>query len=346
MEGSWVQRFEPKDSSQRPTSINNSGSNTKENVDFGMPSDFGAVLTDFLEKQSEAAGTGMIPDVFLRRYVSGLSSGLSALSDQYRFDEAQVHLVSTVPGDYISGLPRKGHRDATYKPRVAYGPQRVSFILSRILNDCHIRSGKAARAAATSRLGSSRMEAGMPWFPPTLVSANERLVIQPTSIGANWTRDDLEVIVQSYLQPCSKDPSNKVITGQDQDCPLDLMDIVWPSMNDFDTMRRRRSAICKRTPEAAASITKQLTSTKDKNERGEHVFLSSVSFSKLDRSCISRMALFTRPPNVMPYESASIHFKSVCRLLQLNEEEPAANSKKTYSKQSKQPSTSSKEYLS
>jgi len=339
-EGSWVQRFEP-------IVATGSGCNTKGSVDFGMPSDFGAVLTDFLGKQSEAAAGGMMPDVFLRRYVSGLSSGLNALSERYRFDEAQVHLVSTVPGDYISGLPRKGHHGAAYKPRIAYGPQRVSFILSRILNKGHICAAKAIKAAVTGRSRGSQIDRVTPWLTPELVKAKERLLIQPTSLGGNWTRDDLEVILQSYLQPGWDNPTCKE-SKTSTDGLLDLLDIVWPSMDCFDTMRNRRRAIYTKNPDAAAAIAEEWASLKDKTERGEgHVFLSSISFSKLDRSCISRMALFTHTPNTMPYKSASIHFKSVCRLLRSNEkEEPAPkSSKKTDSKRSMQrPSPCSKEH--
>ena len=100
-EGSWIQRFEPRSSAPKLSYVQNgcggvtrSGIDNKSAsvVDFGMPSDFGVVLQDFLTKQAEAAEEGSLsPDVFLRRYVPGLSLGLSSLADQYRFEEAQVH---------------------------------------------------------------------------------------------------------------------------------------------------------------------------------------------------------------------------------------------------------------
>ena len=60
MEGSWVQRFESIDTAPRPTFANDvgRGGDDKRWTDHGMPSDFGAVLTDFLEKQSDAVGPG------------------------------------------------------------------------------------------------------------------------------------------------------------------------------------------------------------------------------------------------------------------------------------------------
>ncbi len=112
----------------------------------------------------------MLPDEFLRRFVPGLSSGgLASLCGQYCFDSAQAHLVSTVPGDYVGGIPTAmGHS----RGRITYGPQRVAYVLSRILNRHHIRSAAVARAASTSRAVGSRMDADAPWFPPSLVHAN------------------------------------------------------------------------------------------------------------------------------------------------------------------------------
>jgi len=364
-EGSWVQRFEPVESMPRPSHNNrgysggNNGNNIrKSNVDHGMPSDFGAVLTDFLKRQSEAARGGMLPDVFLRRYVQGLSSGLEALTDRYRFDDAQVHLVSTVPGDHAGGIPLQGFRpDATYSPRIAYGPQRVSFILSRTLNKCHITSAKATRMAAEmitgGRLGGSRkMQADMEWLPPSLIAAKQRLVMQPTSMGGNWTREDFEGIVQTYLRPHWTRPNHGNHIGEDEtvdaeNSALEVTDIVWPSMEYLETLRSKRRALWKKHKEEVSSITKRWTYNND--EGGEcPVFLSSVSFSNLDRSFISRMALFTPLPNTMVYTSAPLHFKSICRLLQMNHKESQAVSK-LESKQSRDQSHSSsdsREYLS
>ena len=326
LDGSWVQRFEPKSSLPRPTYINN-GSGNSDGVDVGMPSDFGVVLTDFLKKQSEAAASGtMMPDVFLRRYVSGLSSGLNSLSDHYHFDDAQVHLVSTVPGDHVSGLPFR----ATSLGKVSYGPQRVQFILSRILNDCHIQSARA-------KMGRSQMDASKPWLPQYLVSAKDRLVVQPTSLGGNWTRDDLEDIAKSYLQPHWELSGNAY-------GPLELMDIVWPTMDFFDEMRARRRVLWKSNPEEAAKITTRWPSMKKKGEG--HVFLSSVSFARLDRSCISRMALFNPLPNAMPYNTSSLHFKSVCRLLRVNGNKFLPHSKAIKSETKQASVNATKEYLS
>ena len=339
-EGSWIQRFEPRSSAPKLSYVQNgcggvtrSGidNNSASVVDFGMPSDFGIVLQDFLTKQSEATEDGSLsPDVFLRRYVPGSSLGLSSLADQYRFEEAQVHLVSTVPGDYISGLPKNGNRsDATYKPRISYGPQRVSYILSRVFNDGHIKSSKLARASDTGRLGSNTsQEANQSWFHPALKRACERLVIQPTSLGGNWTTDDLETIVESYLQPHYQLPSDDDDGNRtaDDDSVLSLMDILWPTMDYMDTMKSRRRAIRKKDPELASAIKKNYISKEDRELGEAFVFLSPDNFNKLDRSVIRRMAVYDHCQKVMPYKSTSLHFKSICRLLQLNNEQQKSTS--------------------
>jgi hypothetical protein len=342
LEGSWVQRFEPVEMARRSNYVNDVGS---AGVDYGMPSDFGVVLTDFLEKQSEAAAVdgGMLPDNFLRKFVPCLNNcGLAGLANQYHFDEAQVHLVSTVPGEYISTIPR---RHVSYRPRVTYGPQRVSFILSRILNEHHRRAAATIRASATGRSVGGRMDADVHWLPPTLVSSMDRLVLQPTSLGGNWTRDDLELVVKSYLHPHWDFPKVDAMIDK---VPLLLMDIVWPSMDYFDTITKLRQVIRRKNPNLMKLIAKQCTDVKENREYGEsHVFLSSVSFAKLDRSCISRMALFTHLPNVMPYKSASIHIKSVCRLLRFNGVDSfAACQRRVKSDENNKASLESREYLS
>ena len=357
-EGSWVQRFHPRAEDDR----------VMDNIDMGMPSDFGTVLVDFLEKQTEAAAmanaktrsyraraiTGenssgayvtitklldddnncagenseasidwrqpeakfsgrnadevnaflhgdektaifnhftdikqatnwakkhfsskyvgsVLPDSFLRRFVPGLKRmGLAGLVDQYQFDNAQAHLVSTVPGDYSQSR------------RMTYGPQRVASILSRIhnVND-------------------------KPWLPPSLMTANDRLVIQPTSFGVNWSSQDLETVSRSYLHP-----------HHDQlDTPLENVDIVWPSLELFDEIERQRRIIWNRPQIEGKSLADRWA--KKNNENGM-VFMSSTTFSRLEHSVVSRFVQFEQTPNQMPYKSACPHFKSVGRLLRLN----------------------------
>lgn len=321
-EGSWVQRFEPVTSSTDADATPKQGSG----VDFGMPTDFGVILSDFLEKQSEAAdlandnysakavcgknskgayvkvtktmGDGIsvddtdddgeddndwrqpnakfpgsnadeveaffhgekrtatfthfthyehaknwrkkyfsrkkyvgnvLPDGFLRRFVPGLEKkGLAGLAEHYQFDTSQVHLVSTVPGDYLGNL---GDR----KPCVTYGPQRVASILSRINDD---KNGNVA------------------WIPPSL---NDRLVIQPTSFGIRWTSTDLETVAQSFLHHPQQ---NEEETHQE---PLEMTDIVWPSLELFDEIERQRRIIWNKPPMEGETLAQRWANKQTEN---------------------------------------------------------------------------------
>jgi hypothetical protein len=311
-DGSWVQRFEARHESQYDE-FNRSG------VDLGMPSDFGTILTDFLSKESDAAADGsMLPDIFLRRYVKGLP--LSGLRCRYKFEDAQVHLISTVPGHHKGSIPRKGLNSAlyNYKPQITYGPQRVSFILSRLLDAYHMQLANTAKK-------SRRLEGPM-WIPKPLWPGMERLVFQPTSLGGNWTRESLEEVVGKYIQ---KDNENDSIEDL-----LQEVDIVWPSMDFFALMKEKRNAVWELNQHTkAASIIARRTEAEMRKPTRErlHVFLSSDSFARLDRSVINRMTLFeTSHPPQMPFTSSSLHFKSIYRLLDLK------NNKDSQSNESKE----------
>jgi hypothetical protein len=344
LDASWVQRFEPQ-------------SNLKsENVeiDYGMTHDFGYVLTDLLRKQSEAAeNPAMLPDKFLRMHVPGLSSGgLSDLARRYKFEDSHVHLVSTVPGDYSSNLPKKGvescyNRPPYRHPTITYGPQRVSYILSRVMDKNHISVACATIPRGLYQVGGGGGTAAVnPWLPPSLLAKSERLVIQPTSMSGTWTREELEILARSYLEPHWKFDNEL-----DYNSPIDLIDIVWPSMDYFNNMHDKRRAL-KENHQVASSV---LESKKfEKSARGPcHVFLSSVNFSKLDRVCISRMALFepSIQSHMTSYATASLHFKSYCRMLCLTGENSRKqknvfNSKTCSSQVGKSRESNRKEYIS
>jgi hypothetical protein len=98
------------------------------------------------------------------------------------------------------------------------------------------------------------------------------------------------------------------------------MKIVWPSTAFFDAIKSKRREVWEeKHSNEATSTAKNWPSRENRNEGVEgHVWLSSKSFSTLDPACISRMALFNQVSNAMPYKSASLHFKSACRLLALS----------------------------
>jgi len=319
LDGSWVQRFDARHESQYDEFTRSSD----HNVDLGMPSDFGTILTDFLMKQSDATADGsMLPDIFLRRYVKGLS--LSGLRTRYKFEDAQVHLVSTVPGHYKGSIPRKGLDSAlsNYKPHITYGPQRVSFILSRLLDAYHMQLANNSK--------KSRRLVGPMWIPKPLWPAMQQLIVQPTSLGGNWTRQSLEEVVAKYLQKdVEEDDMN--------DDLLEELDIIWPSEDFFASMKEKRQAVwdLNQHTKAASIISRRMKAEKKKPKRERlHVFLSSDSFADLDRSVISRMALFeTSLPLQMPFTSSSLHIKSIYRLLDLNDNQNSQSSDRTEAKE-------------
>lgn len=314
LDGSWVQRFDARHESQYDEY-------NRSDVDLGMPSDFGTILTDFLTKQSDATANGsMLPDIFLRRYVKGLS--LSGLRTRYKFEDAQVHLVSTVPGHHKGSVPRKGLDSAlsTYKPHITYGPQRVSFILSRLLDAYHMQWANNSK--------KSRRSVGPMWIPKKLWPAMEQLVVQPTSLGGNWSRESLEEVVAKYLQKDTEEGT--------KDDLLEELDIIWPSEDFFASMKEKRYAVwdLNKHTKAASIISRRMKAEKKKPIRERlHVFLSSDSFAELDRSVISRMALFEPShPLQMPFTSSSLHIKSIYRLLDLNDHQHSQSSDCTEAK--------------
>jgi hypothetical protein len=107
-EGSWIQRFRKP---QRRTLHKPPSSN-----------DFGIVLTDFLEKLSQAAAveSHVKVDAFLSKH---LHFGLAEMDSYFYFGKAQIHLVPTIPGDW------KGR--CTKRQPYLYGRQRVSDLLQK-----------------------------------------------------------------------------------------------------------------------------------------------------------------------------------------------------------------------
>lgn len=294
VDASWVQRFEPR------SNLNISNGD----IDYGMTQDFGHVLTDLIKKQTDAAEKNrMLPDAFLRRYVEGHSSGgLGDLAKHYIWEASHVHLVSTVPGDYSGHLPKKGvaayyNRPPYRHPTLTYGSQRVAYILSRVMDKHHISVACATIPRGLDSAANGGMAAVTPWLPPFLLAKTERLVVQPTSLSGTWNRWELEMIAKSYLEPHWTVDSK----AAEYNSPVDLIDIIWPTMGHFDSMReKRRALIDKHSNETISKTTK-------KSNRGScHVFLSSIAFSQLDRVCISRMSLFE--PSHQPHMQVIMHY--------------------------------------
>ena len=300
-DASWMQRFEP---TQVPASHNNNNNNNNKSNSNGRTkihrsqqrrngSDFGAVLVDFLKCQSNATKRGMIPEEFLQKYV-GLGS-LSALEQAYQFHKAQVHLIATVPGDYESRFAREHlKRDGDFVDFL-YGRQRVADIVSRLSESVN---EKRWRDDA--------------WFPESLLSRYDRLVFQPTSIGAQWTLKNLSDVVRSYLGnddvtkvKGSSQPSTKKQKGgrsrysdakycADDQKLLERLDIVWPSMKLMKMIEGSTPS----SVESPRSVQDEILDENPSNSNSDQpetissfCFLAAKSFNSIQSTCLSQLVM-------------------------------------------------------
>jgi hypothetical protein len=189
----------------------------------GQENDFGPVLQDFLVQLSEAAAAGAeqmkrregstIPltnnnnntsdksgncesssssssnhlplEEFLSKHI-GLKS-LSEFSELYHFENAQTYLVPIVPGDYKydpsnSSTSTRGDDDDddnNYRKsptRFYYGRQRVRYILDEL-------------ATYTPKISKKTQDK----------SKSDRLLLQPTSLGNDWSRSQFASLVREYM---------------------------------------------------------------------------------------------------------------------------------------------------
>ena len=319
VEGVWLQRFKPKGKTKRMRRLASDGS------------DFGHVLADFLQCQSEAAEsttttTTMLPTNFLRKH-TGFQS-LEAFRDGFCFEQSEVHLIATVPGDYMgrhycTHMGRRHQVESKQQQQqqqrqhtFLYGPQRVADIVARL---------------------SKRTSSGL-WFPDTLLSSKDRLVAQPTSLGGYWTRTQMSELARLYLG-MDETPNSHRSRGCD-DSLLERLDIVWPSDNFINGERPYSNKKKKgdtsdgvnRSKSPASVVSSSLlVDTKrpqhDSDDDDDHdngfVFLSSQLFNSIDLPCISRMVLYEDAYPRQLVESQSRrrfpHIKSVCRLFEGSE---------------------------
>jgi Tyrosyl-DNA phosphodiesterase len=273
LDGIWMQRFQPRKKSEE--------SSSKMNLHRRMDgSDFGHVLTDFLQKQSDAAQVGhMLPVEFLRRYTT--FSSLDEFREAYRFEDSQVHLIATVPGEHggsrsVTHLGRKDGRTT-----FLYGAQRVFDILKRLIDS----------------------KCGTPWIPAdVLLSEDDRIICQPTSLGGRWTTPDMAALIRMYTG---------ITSVKDLEL-LDKLDIIWPSLSFIQSLKTRWH-------EPRNNVTLSEDKNKNVNGLGGYIFLSSESFNTIDVNIISRMVQYE---NSFPYPLSSPcvpHFKSYARLFEGND---------------------------
>lgn len=317
-EGIWLQRFEPRHVSQlKQQPVKSEGSSPRNNgADAVGSCDFGRVLSDYLKRQSDASEPNrMTPDGFVRKYLGFQRGGLSELWRRYRFEDAQVHLIPTVPGDYGLGSRLSSQGWKTSRRRgidrpILYGPQRVADILARI-----------------RRKDNKRSKNGEP--PSFIATESDRLTIQTTSFGGYWSRQNMEAIVRSYMGLDGR--SNKAASAatsvqmkkdestDDSDDEseahhdiLDTLDIYWPTQSYFESIqqqksKRRRLDVEQKEEEKSYESTDPM--------RGFYCFHSSQNFNTNDLSVISRMVQYKSPtPPQIPLMLCP-HIKTVSRLL-------------------------------
>jgi hypothetical protein len=286
VDASWIQRFQPSGNDELPdTTVN-------ELRDRCDGSDFGHVLADFLQKQSEAVKEGeILPIQFLRKYV-GKFDTFEDFRKCWRFDCARVHLVSTVPGYYpgrfaskhLAPLPN-GSR------RILYGPQRVADILHRLSPSTG--SGRKSSESSFRRERSDKEEERKGWLPRDVLSDKDRLIIQTTSFGSKWTSRHLEELARQYMGhdgPVSKTEDGKSL--------IDKVDIIWPSMSYLEMI---------------STMDKELSS---KDEGFHHfLFLHSEGFNSSDLAVCSQMRLFENCCPSPLLIQLTPHIKTYTRLL-------------------------------
>jgi len=293
VDGAWVQRFEPADSATKKGTMK---------CPRADGSDFGYVLANFLQHQSNAASEGdLLPEEFLFKYC-GLD-GFDNFRKHYRFQDSQVHLIAHVPGDH-KGRHTLAHLGKNFNRKqrsFLFGPQRVSDIVERLSE-----SGKHGKA----------------WIPEWLHSEQDRLIVQTTSFGGYWTRENMTLLVQSYF---GCETFGTSLEGGCDEGLLNQMDIIWPTMkfmkNVYDQWKPNRLL----SPEYGVAEL-DLDTTIDQPAKDEvvaagFVFLSSTTFNTIDIRCISRLSTYeTSNPNPLSSIRAP-HFKSYIRLLGRNREQ-------------------------
>jgi Tyrosyl-DNA phosphodiesterase len=270
VEGTWVQRFHPVRKRHQENTTTPRNNNNHRN-------DFGMVLQDFLIKLSDAAECPTAVNDFMEKH---FDCSLQELHSKFHFHAAQAYLVPVVPGDY----PGPASNPKSDKPQqFYYGHQRVRYILNKMAKDTPRNSKKT--------------------HDP---SKSDRLVLQPTSWGADWTKANFAALVRGYMGYPELD------LERNDDWVCGQADIVWPS----DKMIANLSG--GKTLEEAISATTALVTSQEPlypgGDGGSFVFNSSDTFNRCELPIVARLCQYTAsaPEQVQPKVP---HFKSVARVI-------------------------------
>ena len=291
-DGTWLQRFGP--------ALDNS---IHMNTVFGKDCCPGRVLGHFMDCQTWAAQSKQLtPLGFGRKHLGWKTQSCQELARYYDFSKSQVFLVPHVPGDHDCGTTQRE------KTSFRYGRQFVSYVLDRV-NKCD---------------ASSKSFLARPWLPSSLISDQDRLVIQPTSLGGEWTHKTLSETVASYIGDCADDDGDGSVCGTSI---LDRLDIVWPTddfVRSISSPSIPEDSSRSVSPNSVAIQTGFLLNGCSKKHEDEkpcstrvnngYLFLSSQTFNSIHIDCLSRMVIYE--PSMPPQTTTPRipHFKSIARL--------------------------------
>lgn len=310
-DATWLQRFP----ARKPLSSNEDKATYSSDV--GMQSDFGLVLSNFLQYESLATQPGQMTIAsFVKTHCNWKS--LNDLHRKYDFADSRVYLVPIVPGDYegyqlqrkkLRLCPKKRSRIETQSsdnnPIFTYGRQRINFVLDRVSS------------------GPDRS------IPSALISPCDRLIIQPTSFGSDWNRHTLSNVIRSYFcygrENDENDSTYSVIptskSAHHENSLLTNLEILWPTENFIrhcTTDSASPSQIHQKDGRERAD-TRQITSPNLERMNEGNLFLSSVSFNSIDLACLSQMMMYDPSFPSQQKHTLVPHIKSVCRLFEGND---------------------------
>ncbi|KAL7569890.1 hypothetical protein ACA910_008557 [Epithemia clementina (nom. ined.)] len=306
IDGSWVQRFAP----TRPDPTKNHSLKLHGDLvdETCCP---GRVLGYFMDCQTWAAQCNQLtPLGFGRQYLGWKTQSCQELSGYYDFSKSHVFLVPHVPGDHPCDMT-KSKSATTFR----YGRNFVSHILHRLSVDWEEGCSDNTNVATTTR----------PWLPSSLLSGQDRLIIQPTSFGGQWTPKSMADVVDSYIGARVEDGDQD--DDDTREKTLNQLDIVWPT-DDFiraiyKSSSRSTDPTRSGSPNSVVVQTGflQQVETKKINDAAEstranqgYLFMSSDTFNSIHIDCLSRMVMFepSTPPQIKSMHIP--HFKSVSRL--------------------------------
>jgi hypothetical protein len=297
-DASWVQRFPAAKPDSSSSAVAASEKPPKADAVSTAAvfdgSDVGAVLANLLQCQTWASQVGQLtPRGFCRKYLQW--KNLNSLERNFDFQQSQVHLVVTVPGEHEGRLSTTASQQKQ-QPSFLYGRQRVAHVVSQL--------SQLTRA----------------WLPKVILNDTDRLVFQPTSLGGEWNISNMSQVVRSYLGLDDDNANRKQHPNQSL---LDRLDIVWPTL---DWMNALKNALCgRRSPNSVAVIENGISSKGNVDEEDSRqpravetssasfLFLSSVTFNSIDENCLSRMVMF-KPSEPTQRKTLIPHFKSVARV--------------------------------